>query len=186
MACASHNGEWAQVDRVAAWLHRIGLDEGDLECGPQGPSHEPAFVELIRSGGAPGPEHNNCSGKHAGFLTVCRHLDLPTAGYIGPDHPLQRDHVTPALSQMCGTDVSGQFPAVDGCGIPVWQIPLAGLARGWGRLADRGAGRTLLAAMVAEPYFVAGSERSCTRDPARQTRRGQGRSRGSVLRRASR
>jgi len=163
LACASHNGEQGHVDRVLVWLDRLALGAGDLECGPQYPVHESAFVDLVASGGVAGPEHNNCSGKHTGFLAVCRHLDLPTAGYIKPDHPLQRKHVTPTMEELCRFDARAQNPSIDGCGIPVWQIPLADLARGWSRLADTAVGSTLLDAMIAEPWFVAGSDRSSTR-----------------------
>lgn len=163
LACASHNGEPGHVDKVVAWLDRLSLGVDDLECGPQYPVYEPACIELVRSGGKAGPEHNNCSGKHTGFLSVCRQLDLPTGGYIDPDHPLQRDHVTPAMEELCGFDAAAQTPSIDGCGIPVWEIPLVDLARGWSRLADHGPGSILLQAMMAEPWFVAGSERSSTR-----------------------
>ncbi len=163
LACASHNGEPGHVERVVAWLDRLSLGPDDLECGPQYPVYEPAFVDLVASGGEAGPEHNNCSGKHAGFLTVCRRLDLPTAGYIQPEHPLQRDHVTPAMEELCCFDAEAQNPLIDGCGIPVWEIPLSDLSRGWSRLADSAEGSILLNAMIAEPWFVAGSDRSSTR-----------------------
>lgn len=163
LACASHNGESAQVDRVRSWLARSSLGAEDLECGPQYPGFQPALIDLVSTGGSVGPEHNNCSGKHAGFLTVCVHLNLPTAGYIKPDHPLQRNLVTPVLEDYCRFDAAGQTPAIDGCGIPVWEIPLVDLARGWARLTDPGPGLRLLTAMTAEPYFVAGTDRSCTR-----------------------
>jgi L-asparaginase II len=162
LACASHNGEKAQVDKVLAWLHRLELSVDHLECGDQPPILEEALIDLIANGGRPGPEHNNCSGKHTGFLTVCRHLDLPTAGYIEPSHPLQTGHITPALSQACRVDLSRQQPSIDGCGIPVWRIPLVNLAAGWARLTRPGAGSKLLAAMMAEPFFVAGTDRSST------------------------
>ena len=162
LACASHNGEEAQVDRVVAWLNRVGSTPADLECGPQMPSFEPAAVTLMTSGRKPGPEHNNCSGKHSGFLTLCLYFELPTEGYIGPDHPLQANHVTPALSEICAVDLVGQAPGIDGCGIPVWNVPMTNLAMGWARLTKPGAGRKLLEAMMAEPYFVAGTDRSST------------------------
>ncbi len=162
LACASHNGEEAQVDRVMAWLNRLDLSADDLECGKQPPIHQPSLVELIASGQRPGAQHNNCSGKHAGFLTVCRHLDLPTAGYITPDHPLQADHVTRRMAEVCEVDLSGQVPGADGCGIPVWHIPMTNLAAGWARLLTLNSGMTLLEAMMAEPYFVAGTDRSST------------------------
>ncbi len=163
LACASHNGEKAQVDRVDAWVHRIGCTVADLECGSQHPSPDWAKAELWASGAKSTALHNNCSGKHTGFLTVCRHLGIDPAGYHAFAHPLQADHVTPAVAELCAVDVSDQAPAIDGCGIPVWSMPLRALARGWLALSRHRAGRILLRAMVDQPYFVAGTDRACTR-----------------------
>lgn len=162
LACASHRGEEAQVDRVLAWLHRLELSADDLECGDQAPFHEPSLIALVALGNRPGPEHNNCSGKHSGFLSICRHVGLPTADYINPRHQLQTDYVSPALSETCGIDLADQTPAIDGCGIPVWQVPMTNLAAGWARLLKSSAGSRLLEAMMAQPYFVAGTDRSST------------------------
>jgi len=149
LACASHNGESGHVAAVDAWLRQIGLSEVDLECGTQTDT--------------PDARHNNCSGKHSGFLTVCRHLGIDHGGYIGPDHRLQRDLITPIVEELCGFSTADQTPAVDGCGIPVWDIPLSGLAAGWLALTERDSGRRLLSAMAAQPWFVAGTGRACTR-----------------------
>ncbi|MCP3912200.1 MAG: asparaginase [Actinomycetia bacterium] len=162
LSCASHNGEPDHTNQVEAWLARLGLPEETLECGAQRPGYQPAADDLIRSGIEPGHRHNNCSGKHSGFLTVCRHLGLDPAGYINPDHPLQSDQVTAALEDLCMIDLAAQTPGIDGCGIPVWAIPITALARGWARLAQRGAGRRLLDAMIANPFYVAGTGRTCT------------------------
>ena len=163
LACASHNGEAAHIRAVEAWLGRIGCTVDDLSCGAHAPLGEAAAAGLAASGRAPTAAHNNCSGKHAGFLTVCRHLDLPVEGYLAPDHPLHRDHVTPALEAALGIDASGQRPGIDGCGIPVWAAPLDRLAAGWAGLSMGEEGRRLLAAMTAEPFLVAGTGRACTR-----------------------
>ncbi len=166
LACASHDGEPAHVAAVEAWLDRIGLDVGALACGTHAPLHEASAASMVAEGLEPTAAHNNCSGKHAGFLTVCRHLGLPVEGYLAPDHPLQADHVTPALAGACGIDLGGQVPSIDGCGIPVWAVPLDRLAAGWvglGTAEPTGAAARLLAAMRAEPFHVAGSERACTR-----------------------
>ncbi len=148
-ACASHNGEPGHVDAAESWLRQLGLSGDDLECGTEA--------------NTPDARHNNCSGKHCGFLTICRHLGLDHAGYIRPAHPLQHDHITPAVEELCGISTADQTPAIDGCGIPVWDIPLSGLASGWLALTEREAGRRLLAAMAAHPWYVAGTGRVCTR-----------------------
>ena len=163
LSCASHDGEDGHVAAVSEWLVRIGCSVDDLACGAHPPLGESAAVALHASGGSPSAVANNCSGKHVGFLTVCRHLGLPTDGYLAPDHPLHREHVTPAMGQAFGFDPDDQRPGIDGCGIPVWAVPLDHLATGWARLATSDPGRRLLDAMAAEPFFVAGSDRACTR-----------------------
>ena len=86
LACASHQGAPMHTDRISAWLHGLGRSEADLRCGPQPPSAAADRDAMRAAGGAPGQLHNTCSGKHAGFVTLARHLDAG-ADYIDPDHP---------------------------------------------------------------------------------------------------
>jgi L-asparaginase II len=169
LACASHSGEPRHVDSVLAWLERMGLSASDLECGSHLPYHEPSAAALIREGRRPSPAHNNCSGKHAGFLATARHKGELAKGYIGADHPVQR-RVTRALEEMCGVELARAPTGVDGCGIPTIGIPLESLALGMARLADpaglpegrRDAAERIRSAVAAEPFMVAGTGRFCT------------------------
>jgi L-asparaginase II len=164
LACASHHGEPAHTERVRDWLARAGLSEHDLECGAHRPIDPAAADAMARAGVAPSALHNNCSGKHAGFLTTARHLGEPTRGYIARDHPAQL-RVIAAVEAMSGLDLSQAPRGTDGCGIPVVAIPLSGLARAMARMADpadvppafAAASQRLLAAMAAEPLMVSGS-----------------------------
>ncbi len=136
LACASHGAEPAHVAAVLAWLERIGLSEADLECGPDRPLGQDARRAWYRAGGATRPVLNCCSGKHSGFLTVARHLGLPTAGYIRPDSPVQQ-LVTGAVAAATGLDLASAGPTgIDGCGIPVFSVPLERLALAMARLVD--------------------------------------------------
>ncbi len=166
LACASHNGTPAVVDAVEAWLNRIGLSRDDLECGADPPIDSAAAQALVRAGQPPSALHNNCSGKHAGFLTTASHCGEPTRGYIGAQHPVQR-RVLATLSSMTGLDLERAPHGTDGCGIPVIGIPLKAMARAMARLADpaglaaeraAAAGR-ILEAMAAEFLIVAGASR---------------------------
>ena len=163
LACASHNGEHEHVELVDQWLSCIGASVRDLECGARPPMHAESADDLVRQGRLPDPRHSDCSGKHAGFLTVAAHQGLPIEGYVHPDHPVQSAYVTPAIEDVCRVDLSAQTPGIDGCGIPVWGLRLVDIAVGWSQLTSRGAGRQLLEAMVARPHLVAGTDRSCTR-----------------------
>jgi L-asparaginase II len=170
LACASHGGEPRHTETVARWLERIGCSPADLECGPQLPSTESAMIDLISSGREPSALHNNCSGKHAGFLTVARHLGHPTAGYIKFEHPVQQS-VLGILESMTGCELGAAPRGIDGCGIPTIGIPLGNLALAMARLADpadqpdrrQAAAARIRRAMAAEPFMVAGSGRFCTR-----------------------
>ncbi len=169
LACASHGGEPAHVAAVRTWLARLGLADADLQCGLHPPLYEPAARDLARAGEAPAPAHNNCSGKHAGLLTVARHLGQDTAGYLRPEHPVQV-RVSASIAEISGCDVEAAPVAVDGCGIPTIGLPLAGLARAMARLGDPAAEaparaeacRRVTGAMAAHPLMVAGHECCCT------------------------
>jgi L-asparaginase II len=170
LACASHRGEALHVEKVAAWLAKTGLGEADLECGTHPPRHEPSYQGMLRAGGAPSQLHNNCSGKHAGFLSTAKWLREPTRSYIEPDHPVQQ-RVTRTVGDMVGLDLSRAPRGRDGCGIPVIALPLRALATAMARLADpsrlnedrRVAAKRLLDAMAAAPFMVAGTGRIATR-----------------------
>ena len=166
LACASHQGAAMHVERVARWLAELGLGERDLRCGSQVPDDAPERHRLRAAGEAPCQLHNNCSGKHAGFLTLNRRLGGGSE-YVEIDHPVQRA-VRAAFEEMCGMEAPGW--GVDGCSAPNFATTVHGLAQAMARMADpRGLGpmreaaaRRLVAAMTAHPLLVAGEGRACS------------------------
>jgi len=185
LACASHNGQAQHVATAAGMLAKAGLDEAALECGAHWPQHEVAQRELAASGllndAAHRPLsalHNNCSGKHAGFLCVgCLMARAQgrdprdfVRGYVRAEHPVMRE-VTAALQAATGADLSRAPVGTDGCSIPTFGIPLTQLALAFARVATgiglsaeraRAAAR-LRAAVAQAPFYVAGSGRFDTR-----------------------
>ena len=168
LACASHSGEACHIAALTGWLARLGLDQNALACGAHAPLHAPSAERLLVAGQTPTPMHNNCSGKHAGMLTLARHLAAPLAGYHRPDHPVQREVAT-TLAEMAGLDAL-PAPATDGCGVPTFPMSLAQLAGALARLGDpqglgtrrRAACEQIRAAIRAHPGLVAGTGRACT------------------------
>lgn len=166
LACASHSGAEMHVARVAAWLADLGLAEPDLRCGAQVPDDARERHRLRDAREAPCQLHNNCSGKHAGFLALERHL-RGGPEYVEIDHPVQKA-VRAAVEEMTGASSPGW--GVDGCSAPNFATTVRGLAFAMARMADpRGlrraredAARRLVAAMVAHPALVAGEGRACT------------------------
>jgi L-asparaginase II len=170
LACASHSGESFHVDLVRDWLERTGLSETDLGCGPQWPMSREAEHALVREGETPSRAHNNCSGKHAGFLNTARRMGEPIEGYVARDHPVQARWLD-ALAELAGEELDPALAGPDGCSIPSQPVSLSGLARAFGRLASReslGAARRdaierIDAGIAAHPELVAGTGRMCTR-----------------------
>jgi L-asparaginase II len=166
LACASHSGEPRHVGGAAGMLGKAGLDLHCLECGAHWPMGDKAARALAGEGKKPSALHNNCSGKHAGFLCVAVQEKLDPTGYIRPDHALMRE-ITGALGSMTGYDLSKTAVGVDGCSIPTYAIPLRHIARGFAQFAtgqglapERAkAAARLRKAVAAEPFMVAGSER---------------------------
>ncbi|MDA0306961.1 MAG: asparaginase [Proteobacteria bacterium] len=166
LATASHGATPEHTDLAAGWLERIGLGPKNLECGGHAPMDKPTADNMIRRDELPGPIHNNCSGKHAGFLTTAKHLGEPLAGYIGADHPVQR-RLAAILAEMGDCDLSQAPTGTDGCGIPVYGMPLRAMATALARMADpselsperRAAAVRIIAAMTTHPRLVAGPGR---------------------------
>lgn len=166
LAAASHSGSVAHVMAVEAWLERLGLEPGDLGCGAHAPYDETATHSLVRQDLDPTPAHNNCSGKHTGFLATARHLGEPFAGYLEASHPVQR-RLYGILEDLGGAALEGTGRGVDGCGIPIYGMPLSALARAAARFAEpaslneprRAAAERIVAAMIKHPYMVAGRGR---------------------------
>jgi len=164
MMCASHSGEPMHVAQVDDMLDKAGLNYKTLQCG----CHVPYYVEL---GVAPAPtvideRHNNCSGKHAGFLALCVQQGWPVGNYLAPAHPLQQA-IRHDVARVVGLAPEDLKTGTDGCSAPNYAMPLAHLARGYARLAsglaDAEFGDSfvqLADAMTARPDLVSGTARA--------------------------
>ena len=166
LACASHNGAAIHSERVTAWLADLGLSDADFRCGPQEPRDIAARDDLIREGKPVCRYHNNCSGKHSGFLTLTKHLKAGP-DYVALDHPVQKA-VKAAFEEVTQEDSPGH--GVDGCSAPNFAATMHGMARAMAFFAaanpdgDRrqAAAVRLREAMAAYPALVAGEGRACT------------------------
>jgi L-asparaginase II len=166
LACASHNGAAIHTDAVAAWLHDLSFDDDDLRCGAHMPRDPAAKKALICSDTPPCQIHNNCSGKHAGLLTLTRHLGAGPE-YVEIDHPVQRA-VKAAFEEV--TQESSAGYGIDGCSAPNFACTVTGLARAMAFFASANAAGNaretaaarLVHAMTSFPELVAGEGRACT------------------------
>ncbi len=166
LACASHSGAPAHVMAVEAWLGDLGMTGDDLECGAQRPYDDQAADAMIKRGETPCRIHNNCSGKHSGFLTTSKHLGEDRHGYLDIAHPVQK-RLYGVLSELGETDMAATGRGVDGCGIPVYGMALKSMALAMAKMANpRGLGETrksaaerIVHSMAKHNYMVAGRAR---------------------------
>lgn len=169
LSAASHSGEPVHVQAVANWLKKLDCTVEQLECGAHLPLHQPSARDIIRQGKEPNALHNNCSGKHAGFMALARVMGVDVTGYTSQDHPVQK-RVAAILSEMVDFDVTSARVGADGCAAPNFAIPLGALARGLARMARTeslvpvraNAVTTLLSAVEEAPMLIAGTGRPCT------------------------
>jgi L-asparaginase II len=165
LACASHHGEPDHVRVAKAMLDAQGLSETDLECGAHPPSNKAARKAMEARGERPSALHNNCSGKHAGMLSVASALGIDTKGYSERGHEVQR-RVRLAIESVIGAPLSEDRCGTDGCSIPTWAAPLSAFARGFARMATgeglsagmAAASRDIFDAATSHPFLIAGSD----------------------------
>jgi L-asparaginase II len=163
LACASHGGEPEHLVVVTRMLTSLGLEEGDLACGP----HEPLSLrgaKLWRESGAPLTRiHNNCSGKHAAMLARAKTAGWAMRGYEQADHPVQRACLG-EVSAWTGVPLDDMPLGVDGCGVSVMALPLERMALAyarWGRAIEAGEEIPLRTATALRhhPHLLGGTDR---------------------------
>ena len=163
LACGSHGGEPEHVAIAESMLKDIGLEEGDLACGVHEPLSKRGARVVRESGEGLTRLHNNCSGKHAAMLARAHLAQWPTEGYERVDHQVQQSCLA-AVAKWTGL-ASERIPCeVDGCGVPVFVLPLDAMARAYAALAcgfakQHELPRRVVGAMLSRPFLVGGSDR---------------------------
>ncbi|MGV3708692.1 MAG: asparaginase [Gemmatimonas sp.] len=163
LACASHGGEPEHVAIAELMLKSIGLEEGDLACGPHEPLASRGAKLLRESGHRVTRLHNNCSGKHSAMLAQASLNDWPTKGYERIEHRVQQNALR-TVSTWSGVEQARVGVSVDGCGVPVFALPLANMALSFARLvmAAREGHETanrIVRAMTQHPFLIGGTDR---------------------------
>lgn len=156
IACASHTGSQRHIDLAESILKKAGLTEDHLQCGPQTPTDKAIRKQMETNGEEPRRIHNNCSGKHAGMLLYCTKSGLDTDNYLDASHGLQK-HIVNIIREW------GNYEeielAIDGCGAPVFYLPLKNMALLYAQLGSNPIFRPICKAMSAYPEVVGGAGR---------------------------
>jgi L-asparaginase II len=168
LACASHNGEPIHTELARSMLQKIGLGPEALKCGVHEPYSAAATRRLRDEGRAPNVLHNNCSGKHVGMLALALQFGAPTASYDQPDNPVQVA-IRRVIAAFSGISSRNLETGIDGCGVPVFGMPVSAMAFMYARLvspvqkidhfddATRAACQRIVAAMTNHPEIIGGT-----------------------------
>jgi len=166
IACGSHSGEPIHVNAVRSMLSKIGLDESALKCGVHEPFSAEVARELARTQTPPSVLQNNCSGKHAAMLALARHVGAPTQNYDDQGNPVQQA-IARTVTEFSDVPLDQIAIGTDGCGVPVFGIPVRAMALMYARLvapseefdaATRNACHRIVKAMIDFPEMVGGSK----------------------------
>ena len=157
LICGSHAGETCHIEIARNILKKYEIDESQLKCGVHVPLSRTMQDEMLLKGEKPSQIHNNCSGKHIGFLILCKINNWDTETYYEFEHPLQIE-VKNKITKMC--ELTEEFPmTTDGCGVPIMSMPLPNLAKGFENLINY---PDIIKAIKTNPYIFGGENRTDT------------------------
>jgi len=170
IACASHSGEEMHRKTVQGILDRLGLDESSLHCGSHVPYNKDESDRLVKDGKEPSPLYAGCSGKHAAMIAYSRYMGHDISNYEDTDHPVQKE-ILKTIGLFTDEDPDEIPLGIDGCGLPIFLLPLRKMALSYARLTRfarepghpyHEACKTVWDAMVSYPEMVSGSREFCT------------------------
>ncbi|MCX7923386.1 MAG: asparaginase [Clostridia bacterium] len=161
---ASHSGEKEHISNLRNAMEKIGIEEKVLECGIHEPTNREAAKELIAAGKNPTKLHCNCSGKHIGLIAASEAKGFPIEGYQTEEHSVQKE-VEKVIAEFCRADTNDIMKGIDGCGVPVYALPIKNMAVAYANLCNseflhgkyRKAQNYILSAMTMYPEMVAGT-----------------------------
>lgn len=167
--CSSHSSEEEHTSTVSHLLKKAGLKEADLQCGSHIPFSDAIYRSLILEKKEPTPIYSNCSGKHTGMLLTAKYLGESLSDYYKESHPVQQ-RILDAMAEIASYPKENIGLGTDGCGVPVFSLPLDKLAHSFAKMAQpdmfpakrADAINRITTAMADEPLMVAGKDRFCT------------------------
>ncbi len=158
---ASHAGEKVHIDIVKNILDKFEISENKLKCGNHEPISRSAQDELLINGKTATAIHNNCSGKHAMMLGLCKLNDWDMDNYDNINHPLQKA-ILEKIYELC--EIKTQYPITkDGCGVPVPSMPLENLVKGYLNLFCNPKYERIKNAFLNNSYIIGGENRTDTK-----------------------
>ena len=124
----SHLGEPFHVNAIQSMFQKAEMDLNDLIMNPAVPGSIDANEERIRLGLPPQKIYHNCSGKHTGAMVLQKELDPEhIKDYWRKDSAAQQE-ILRTISVLSEVPVDQVQVGIDGCGVPVFAVPVKNIA----------------------------------------------------------
>ncbi len=167
--CASHYAEDFHIEAVLSILKKIGLDEEAFLLGATYSLNDKITARFLREGKEKSKIYNNCSGKHAGMLALAMHMGYDIKSYDKPENPVQQMMLS-TVAEFVGMKQEDIHIGIDGCGVPVFGMPIYNMALSYAKMADitsfegaRGvAVCKIIDSMTTYPEMVSGTGGFCS------------------------
>lgn len=167
--CASHYGEPEHINTVLSIMKKAGLQLTDFRCGEATSINRKISLDLVRNGISDSELISDCSGKHSGMLSICKHLDYTTHDYLNKNHPVQKENLE-LISKFCNAPQDKIAIGIDGCSVPVFALTLKQMATGYLNLVNpvkfdheiQQACERIFNAMNEHPFMISGTDGFCT------------------------
>lgn len=163
---SSHSGDVEHLEILNGIMEKLGISEEILECGEHAPTGKKASRDLIASGKMPTRLHCDCSAKHIGLIAASKLNGMQVEGYSDREHPIQKK-VEEVISKFCEMDTERIIKGIDGCGVPVYAVPLKNIALAYANLSNenfqdgkyRKSQNYIVSSMTMYPEMIGGEER---------------------------
>ena len=124
----SHLGEPFHVAAIRSMFGKAQMDLNDLIMKPTVPGSNSANEERIRKGLPAEKIYHNCSGKHTGAMVLQKELDpRHIRDYWKVDSAAQKE-ILRTISVLSEVPQEQVEIGVDGCGVPVFAVPIQNIA----------------------------------------------------------
>ena len=122
-------------------MEKTGLKEEDMIMNPTISTSATPLADKLALGSKLNPVEGKsrlqhcCSGKHLSLMMLQRELTGKVTGYQLPDSPVQKQIIS-FLSMLSQTPTYRISLGIDGCGVPVFALPMRNIALAYAKLAD--------------------------------------------------
>lgn len=129
----SHQGGPYHIEALESIARKMDIDENALVLLPTWPASQEYRDAAILAGKTQRKFYHNCAGKHLATIAMARYFGQNERTYYQKGTSVQK-YLQSFISKITGCPEEKISIGVDGCGVPVYGMPLHDMARGFLRV----------------------------------------------------